>query len=309
MALRRGVRSKFLAFALLLAASFVVANLVFNLQNLALAPDTRPDLGGGSTGGDQPTLGISWTVLRTILISFFLVLAALIIGGTLYLKAKGKKVSLPVYELVGGLVILGVFVVLYLSLVNLGGSVEVPEGERERGFPAYPEVTIPELPTSSVAPIGLVFVGIAFGVILGGLLLSQWMSRRRSDLGSEEEALHKARLSAMQSLQDAIYRLEIGEEVQSVVLRCYSEMTKLFRQSGLRYGKDLTARELETLVKERLKLSSTAAVKLRELFEEARYSAHPLSEMYKETAVECLNSVRDSLDVLELSSVSGAIGP
>ncbi len=299
MALLGGARSRLLALVLLLAAVFVLANLVFNLQNLALAPDVRPGFGEeGPTGGGQFELGIPWSVLRILLISFLLMLVTFIVGGILYLKSKGKGIHFPLHELIGGLGILIAFLVLYLVLMNLGGPTATLEGERELGFPADTEGGVPGLPISSAAPIGLIFLGVAFGVVLAGVLLSRWLSQRNAAARIEQTA-EEARRKAALYIKDAIYRLDIGEDVRSVILRCYDEMTQLFRDKGLKYGKDLTARELESLAKRKLRLSDASAVKLRELFEEARYSIHAMSEMSKEVAIGCLNSVKESLDVLK----------
>lgn len=299
MALLGGARSRLLALVLLLAASFVLANLVFNLQNLALAPDLRPGFGEESSpGGGQPRLGIPWSVLRILLISFLLILVTFIVGGVLYLKSKGKGIHFPLHELIGGLGILVAFLVLYLVLMNLGGPTATFEGERELGYPADTEDGVPGLSTSSATPIGLIFVGVAFGIVLTGVLLSRWLSQR-NEAARTEQTVEEARRRAALSLEDAIYRLDIGEDVRSVILRCYDEMTKLFREKGLKYGRDLTARELESLVRKSLRLSDAYAVRLRELFEEARYSTHSMSEKSKEMAIGCLKSVKGSLDALK----------
>lgn len=286
-------RSRLFAFVLLLVAAFVVANLMFNLQHLVLGPETVPELGEGLGFGELGTLGLSWDTLRTFFLSLLIVLLSLLVIAILYLKRKGEKGFFPVYELIGALVALIILLLLMIALKNIGGFGLSVTDDRETGFPAYPGDSNLPLPRSSAAPLGLGILGVAFFIVLLGLLMSRWLGRK-----PEDEPTDDARQRAVDSIMDTIYRLELGENLRTTILGCYADMTKLFKQRGLRYGDYVTARELERLAVDRLGLTSLSAVRLRELFEEARYSSHMLLDEYRDMALQCLNSVRDELEGL-----------
>jgi hypothetical protein len=290
-----GERSRLLAFVLLLVAAFAVANLLFNLQNLILGPETLPDIGGdGREGNGQASLALPWESLRTLFFSIIIVLLSLLVIGVVYLKRKGEKGFFPVYELIGALVAVILILLLIIVIRNIGYLEVDAVGNRESGFSSYPEE--PRiLPRSSAAPIGLGIIGAGLLLILLGFVVSRWLSRRR------EEPVEDTRRRAMDRIADTIYRLELGDDVRDTILKCYADMLLLFRETGLRFGEYATARELEHMVMERLGLSSEAAVRLRELFEEARYSSHSLAPGYREAALKCLFSVREELESLRAS--------
>ncbi|MFQ5871384.1 MAG: DUF4129 domain-containing protein [Candidatus Geothermarchaeales archaeon] len=290
MALLGGERSKPIAFVLLLVAVFAMANLAFNLENMVLGPELLPEIGEPSGyDGDEAIFQPPVQIIRTFFQYLLVVLLAALIIALAYLYQKGKSRELLI-EMAGfilALIFILTFFVLWMLLSDFplytpGGVAPDPSG--------LPGDSTPPLPGSAV-PTGLGIIGIAFLLILLAFVISSRLVRRE-EMGAPLDV----RKRAIDRLEETIYRLYLGEEIRSAILRCYADMTRLFERWGLRYGAYVTARELEMLAVKRLGLSSRSAVRLRELFEEARYSSHQLSDEYKETAVQCLKSVKTELE-------------
>ena len=287
MALLRRERSSLLAFVLLLLAAFLVANLVFNLENLAIGPETSPVFESGAGGEDLGGPGLGLGNLTLFLQYIPIVLIIFFVVGFLYLRRKGRGRAVLV-ELVGFSLAIG-FIFLFFLLGDLFGNVSPGQLDPDSAVlaenPPTPLLGIP------VAPSGLAIVGIAVFVVFLSLLLSRKLARDRvPDAGGDKET------RALDRIRDTIYRLELGEDVRATVLRCYRDMANLFRRTGLVVGGPVTARELEAQALEEFGLSTRSSIDLRRLFEEARYSMHRLPAAYKEGALRCLTAVKEELE-------------
>lgn len=140
----------------------------------------------------------------------------------------------------------------------------------------------------------LIFAFVAFVAIhiLRGTI------RARRALAAAEGPMPSERLRGelLAALEDvAAFEDEGTQDVRSVILASYGLMMNLFRSHGLRPGHHLTAREVEVLALRSLGLSPPATRELRRLFEEARYSGHPLGDVQRRGAIESLRRVRHEL--------------
>src|SRR5438093_6191539 len=84
-------------------------------------------------------------------------------------------------------------------------------------------------------------------------------------------------------------------DVRSVILACFHRFCALLGARGITAQGALTPRELEGLAVERLHVSREASETLTTLFEEARYSEHPLGEADRHRAIESLAGIRVAL--------------
>jgi len=114
----------------------------------------------------------------------------------------------------------------------------------------------------------------------------------------EEESVDKpaARHAAADAVQDAIQELELGGDVRSAILACFRRFCLLLGARGITAQGALTPRELDSLAVERLRVSRDASGTLTSLFEEARYSVHPLGEADRRRAIESLAGIRAALE-------------
>ena len=290
MVLLRNERRGLLAVALVLGAAFLLANLALNLQNLTIAPDAFP-VGEEDPNVGSPVFPVQTGDVRPFMqvIAIVLIVAFLI---NLIFLIRNKEARRPfMIELAGLFLALAVILAILLFLDAFAG---LPLFTPQEGGQVLPGTgTDFQGPSTGVpaAPVGFGVIALA---VLGLVLLLLYS--RRLGQRSDSDLLAETKRRAIERKQETINGLEMGEEIRSAILRCYADMTRLFRRRGLTYGRELTARELEVLAGQRLDISDESSVRLRELFEEARYSAHPLHEGYKRTALECLRAVKRELE-------------
>ena len=91
--------------------------------------------------------------------------------------------------------------------------------------------------------------------------------------------------------QAAIESIQAGGDVQSVVLRCYLEMSEVLgQQRGIARGRAMTPREFA----QHLAASGVRdkhIQQLTRLFEGARYGAQPPTDQDERAAIECLTAI------------------
>src|SRR2546422_416665 len=150
-------------------------------------------------------------------------------------------------------------------------------------------------PVAAGAPLGL-FLGLT--VLVTIVILVVLLRRGAGVVEIEAEPPGDdpaARHAAADAVQDAIEGLEVGGDVRSVILACFRRFCALLGARGITAQGALTPRELEGLAVERLHVSRVASETLTSLFEEARYSEHPLGEADRHRAIESLAGIRAAL--------------
>jgi hypothetical protein len=91
--------------------------------------------------------------------------------------------------------------------------------------------------------------------------------------------------------QAAIESIQAGGDVQSVVLRCYLEMSQVLgEQRGIERGRAMTPREFAQYLAAS-GVRDQHIQQLTRLFENARYGSQPPSEHDERAAVECLTAI------------------
>jgi len=104
------------------------------------------------------------------------------------------------------------------------------------------------------------------------------------------------RQAAVDAVAATIQELELGGDVRTAILACFDRFCRLLGERGFRDQAPLTSRELESLAVRGLRVPEESAEALTSLFEEARYSEHPLGPADRERAVESLRRIRSSLE-------------
>lgn len=284
---------------LLLIAVSAIVTLALNLENLALGPDVTPETGepsgGGGGGGVQPSdQGLS-VFFQYLLPGLILIFAILLIYVVLTRRARAFLIEMIGFIL--AMIILLAFFALWVTFAGAPPASSGTAGSEGSDPTGLPEDPVESALVASGGAAGLGIVALAFTLVFLVVVLARRFSTR-----DEIAPPPDVRRRFIDHVEDTIYRLQLGEEVRSAILRCYSDMIGLFEKRGLRYGSHVTARELEALTLERLGLSGPSGVRLREMFEEARYSSHDLSEENRGKALQCLNAVKEELEALSVDS-------
>jgi len=150
-------------------------------------------------------------------------------------------------------------------------------------------------PVAAGAPLGL-FLGLT--VLATIVILVVLLRRGAGVVEIQDESAGddpSARHTAAEAVQDAIAELEVGGDVRTVILACFRRFCALLGARGITAQGALTPREIESLAVERLHVSREASETLTSLFEEARYSEHPLGEADRHRAIESLAGIRVAL--------------
>lgn len=289
----RGTRSTWVVPLLLVLAVVLVAGLAFNIANL--------DLGGESVSGAPAadrTSGSYWVLvpdsLSTILL---LVLFLVLFVGTLILlirrrvrpKPTGRRATWwDVVTRVLGLVVL-IAVLLAWPRALRAAKAAANDPNAGGGGPATPM-----FPIAAAWPIDLALIGLLLAAVLAIVYLLR--RTRRVEWESEEDTSGGPRASAALAVDETIRGLEAGRDVRSAILACFQRFCALLGSRGITEQEALTPRELEALAVRRLHVSSMDSRILTDVFEEARYSTHPLGEPDRERALGSLREIRTALE-------------
>jgi hypothetical protein len=129
---------------------------------------------------------------------------------------------------------------------------------------------------------------VARGVIVYGKAV-------RADALSE---IALSRVEGIIAVQDAISILKRQVEVdpRQRIINCYQRMVQAAQGLGATVTSDQTARELETAIRRMLFIDSSAIRELTDLFEEARYSLHSITEDDAHQAQQCLVGISEQMN-------------
>lgn len=291
-----------LLFALVVIVSVALLNLVQNLQSLSM----------GGMAIEVPRLRIFPVGLgqqTTLVGAYVLSLAALGVFLLALFWARPKARGFPYEEflpIVIAILTLLAIVLLIQPLVegsegqSLGEGSEGEDVETTLGAGAVNEEgpsTPVELLEGAIplAPrmLGLILAFLAISAVY--LLLVTFRSRRSLSRAGFVEQSQEIKSEMTEALGERIHRLRLGEDVRLTILGCYRDLVELLRSHGVATANHLTAREVETLALDSLRLSTESSEALRKLFEEARYSYHPMNQAHRQAALESLEQVRNEL--------------
>ncbi|MBS3817444.1 MAG: DUF4129 domain-containing protein [Candidatus Thermoplasmatota archaeon] len=221
-----------------------------------------------------------------------LILFTLLLTGIMYWKGYNRRRLLV--NLSAALILGCSIIIIYLFGPGIGGYLESGGGSGGEA----PEILPWDDPGSafegafgSMGNFILIFI---IGSVLGFLLLQKFgpklISRKEEekDKGVEEEI--------SSTVDKAISELYEGKDVESTVLRCYQRMSTILEERGVRDEDFITPREFETKAIKNLEVKTQKIVKLRELFELAKYSDHLLGGKERSQAVKALKELRKELN-------------
>jgi hypothetical protein len=103
------------------------------------------------------------------------------------------------------------------------------------------------------------------------------------------------RREALEVVQEALTELKATNGYHETILKCYKQMCKILSDKGFTIGLAQTPREFAYSISEKLRLGSEPVKGLTFLFEEARYSGHPIDDDKRALAVSELDSLERAL--------------
>ena len=142
----------------------------------------------------------------------------------------------------------------------------------------------------------IAFLGL---LVVSGLVLVQTIRVAITEGNeSESEELALRRAEGLETVNRALDMLDddIGNP-RSRIIRCYQSMITTVGRIGAPVTSDMTARELEVAIRSTFYLDGPAVHDLTQLFEEARYSLHEITDADAAEARSCLGSISEELQV------------
>jgi hypothetical protein len=140
------------------------------------------------------------------------------------------------------------------------------------------------------------FLGL---LVVGGLVLVQSVRvamKETSEMNIEE--LQSRQIEGLQATQDAIKLIGEGAlDPRSRIIACFQRLVSAVSRLGVPVSSDQTARELERAIRSTFALGGSAINQLTELFEEARYSLHDISDEDAANARQYLESIAEELKI------------
>ena len=292
---RRGSRAWAVPLLLVLAI-VIVAALVFNLANLEPVGETVP---ARATGGGHPT-EVGVFLPDPIAILAMQVLAVILLAGIVYAilrrrwesRRPGKPLSRrSLLATVLGLVLLIAIVIGWPRAIQFPGA--GPSGSQNT---TASDATVSPFAIAGGWPLEVFLILSIFGSLLWVLYRFQQSTGVVPRDSGEADEIPEVRKAASAVVQETIRDLEIGEDVRIAILACFQRFCRLLEGRGITRQVALTPRELERLAVHDLAVSREASATLTSLFEEARYSVHPLGERDRTRAIESLGRIQGALE-------------
>jgi hypothetical protein len=143
---------------------------------------------------------------------------------------------------------------------------------------------------------GLAFLGL---LVVGGVIVIQSVRvslKETRDLRIQE--LQGNQEQGLQAIHEAIKLVDdSASDPRSRIIACYQHLISTVSRLGAPISSDLTARELDRAIRSTFGLKGQATTDLTQLFEEARYSLHQITDDNATEAHEYLESVAAELQI------------
>ncbi|HII40001.1 MAG TPA: DUF4129 domain-containing protein [Thermoplasmata archaeon] len=281
---------------LLFLAILLVAGLAFNLAHLDTGGEQLPATPGSGSPIANPQGLLDPDTAAVLLVATFIafVVSAIVL---VFLKKKGprvKRIVRPIgwADVLATLIAFVVFAGLIYLYPHLVSSVNPQAGGSNGTAGGAGDTTL--IPAVGGIPLGVFLAGAIFASILAIALFLQVGAnlRRLRPVGPAS----RSRRLAARTLEKTMAELELGADVRQAILACYQRFCLLLGARGIGAQDSLTPRELEDLAVRRLAVSGDSAEALTSLFEEARYSEHPLADGDRDRALRSLETIRADLE-------------
>ena len=282
---------------LLVLAVLLVAALAFNLANLDTGGESIPQ--ATAPGGPASRAGVFVpdpiaTILLTVLSAFFLVGSVLLL---LRSRSGAKRPSKPFSWWAVLARALGM-TLLILLLIGWPKAIQAARervGTQANATAADTGAFTTVWPTAAGWPVELFLIA----AVLAALAWLVYLLRRSRRPDPEWETAFPTpieRQAAVVAVRSTIRDLEDGGDVRAAILACFERFCDLLGSRGITDQEALTPHELEGLAVDRLGVSREASGILTSLFEEARYSEHPLDDRDRARAIGSLGQIQAALE-------------
>jgi hypothetical protein len=139
----------------------------------------------------------------------------------------------------------------------------------------------------------------AIALLLAGVAAWVWWRKQHPPAARLGAAIRTLEDDVAGSISDAIDDLESEPDARRAVIAAYARMEGVFGRHGLRRHVSETATEYLQRILLGLTTRVEAVGRLTGLFEQAKFSDHPIDGRMKQDAIDALRVIRDDLKVAE----------
>ncbi len=282
---------------LLVLAVLLVAALAFNLANLDTGGESIPQ--ATAPGGPASQAGVFVpdpiaTILLTVLSAFFLVGSVLLLLRNRS-SAKRSPKAFSWWALLARALGMTLLIALLVGWPKAIQAARERVGTQANATAADTGAFTTVWPTAAGWPVELFLIAAVLAALAWLAYLFR-RSRRPAPEWETELPIPIDRQAAVGAVRATIRDLEEGGDVRTAILACFERFCALLGSRGITDQEALTPHELEGLAVDRLRVSREASGILTSLFEEARYSEHPLGEPDRARAIDSLGQIQAALE-------------
>lgn len=228
-------------------------------------------------------------------------------GTPAWLRRDAGRLSWRAMVIAFGLLLVWLAIAIAMALSGLGGTLNAPDINPGASSDSTPAPGVPGDRPNHVQQhddsslIGYFYAGtvVFLGVLVAGTLVTSRRARRNAPTSPEFGAEPEAAVPDTDS--DALVRAaevglaaveDLSREPRKAIIACYAAMEReLARVPGAAPQEFDTASEVLARAVGQHALGPGSATALVELFDEARFSSHVMTEGHREAAVEALQQV------------------
>ncbi len=272
-----------------LARSFAVLSLIIIAAGLAMSnliPSEGESVDPGTTIYDVIQ------VIMILLMGLGVAFMAWLLLRHLFSKKQASRAARPGggNSSLGLLLLLIIVAIVLLALPKAFYDSPLYPSEGDSGIGGEEEEPPPSIDgdTSPGSSTGFLLAVFALAAAVFLLLLVKAIGRKQSSLEGAANA-REMRAEEVASVSSSIEEIVTAGDVREVILATYRRMLRLQASAGV--SPSLTANELAKLLVERRGWPYPPTNALTKLFEEAKYSVHPLGEEHRNEALDSLGKL------------------
>ncbi|TMI40258.1 DUF4129 domain-containing protein [Candidatus Bathyarchaeota archaeon] len=297
---------------------FIVALLALSV---ALGSLSRSEPGGSWLANSYwvlyivmllPIIALGAMIVMVVFLALTLRDTSDALGSGMARKARGKKRSKTIHNII----FMGTWAIALAVLwFKCGGipcrSPPVPSQLQQLVFvnqnaTANPAAhALATLLSASVSISGIVQSEWFFFAFFGLIIVSSVVMLRSAKVALDEfrentgAIVLAAQAQGLRAVKDAIQIVQESDHggPRERILLCYNSMIRAVSEMGASITVDQTARELERTIKRTFMINGDGIRTLTNLFEEARYSLHPMTEEDSQEAHASLMKIETELNV------------
>lgn len=289
---RQGIRARLFTAAALIAC-VVIAGIIISSMKGTLS------IGGGSSG--LPFNSISGAgnlfvaaMLVILILLLFMQMIRLLTGGLPQFggaRRPARRQSNLTTVLMLIIVALSILFILHYEFAGNLSHLQPAQNGNTTGISTSGNSTGgSDLPASVLQDLVFtLFIPIVGSAIIGSVLIVLAIMKRPR--GEEEDQLQEEKEAIVEVVGNNLAEIESGKDPRSAVIEVYSEMRNRLGRAGAWDRATFTAREFGKRAIQKLNLTEGTVDDLTHLYEEAKFSIHPITEKERDRAIGLLQRI------------------